>query len=436
MSVEITGIKPGGPSDTAGIRPGMKLLRINDFEIRDVFDYEYYSAAPDPVFLVETPEGVREFQLNKPQYEDVGIDFADYLMDMQRSCNNKCIFCFIDQLPKGLREPLYFKDDDERLSFLFGNYTTLTNLKDRDIDRIIEMRISPINISVHTTDPDLRNLVMGTRIAGKKLAYLYKIAEAGLDINCQIVCCRGINDGEHLKKTLADLSALYPSVRSIAVVPAGLTRYREGLYPIEPYDSQTAAETLDIIEECHAAMKARTGGQNGLVYGSDEWYLMAGRELPAYDYYDDFLQIENGVGMIATMRREFYDALKETRFSLKKYKADFITGESAADLIRELAAAAKKKFPRAEFKVHVIRNEFFGGNVTVAGLLTGKDIMEQADVTSVISDNIILPGTVLRNDGDMMLDDTTPEQLRAYYGRTLRFTRTGGEFLQAIMERN
>ncbi|MBR2591465.1 MAG: DUF512 domain-containing protein, partial [Oscillospiraceae bacterium] len=181
---------------------------------------------------------------------------------------------------------------------------------------------------------------------------------------------------------------------------------------------------------------ARTGGQNGLVYGSDEWYLMAGRELPAYDYYDDFLQIENGVGMIATMRREFYDALKETRFSLKKYKADFITGESAADLIRELAAAAKKKFPRAEFKVHVIRNEFFGGNVTVAGLLTGKDIMEQADVTSVISDNIILPGTVLRNDGDMMLDDTTPEQLRAYYGRTLRFTRTGGEFLQAIMERN
>ncbi len=432
MAVEITGVRPGSPAQEAGIEKGMLLESIDGRQVTDVLDYEFYSAAKNPVFTLLCGSERRDFRLCKQQYEDAGLDFPDYLMDKQRSCQNRCIFCFIDQLPKGLRKTLYFKDDDERLSFFFGNYTTLTNLSDRDIDRIIEMRISPINVSVHTTDPALRCMVMGNRFAGEKLRYLYRLAKAGIEINCQIVLCRGINDADHLRTTLANLVALHPSVRSIAVVPAGLTAHREGLFKLQPYDRESALEVLEIVESAHDEALERYG--DGLVYPADEWYILAGRQIPPISYYGDLLQLENGVGMLALMEDSFLQALAAKRFSLKGPRADIITGESAGEFIKELVSNVTAKYPRARVRVHVVKNNFFGGNVTVAGLLTGKDIMQQVAPRDLLpGGRVILPQNLLRSDGDLLLDDSTPQMLEQHFGRKVRFAGDGEDLLEAVL---
>jgi len=432
MAVEITAVRDGSPAAEAGIKAGMHLVAINGRQVLDVLDYEFYQAAENPTFTVIDSGEERSFELLKGQYDDPGLDFPDYLMSEQKRCQNKCIFCFIDQLPSGMREPLYFKDDDERLSFFFGNYTTLTNLTDRDIDRIIEMHISPINISVHTTDPALRCMVMGNRFAGEKLRYLYRLAKAGIEINCQIVLCRGINDGDHLRITLKNLAALYPAVRSIAVVPAGLTAHREGLFKLQPYDAASAAEVLSIVESIHDECVERFS--DGLVYPSDEWYILTGRDIPELGFYGDLLQLENGVGMLALFSDQFMSALAAKRFSLRAPKADIITGESAAESIKDLVSNITARYPRAKVRVHVVKNEFFGGNVTVAGLLTGRDIMNQVSPEDLIpGSRVMLPASVLRADGDLLLDDTTPADLENHFGRPVCFTSGGDDLLEAIL---
>lgn len=307
MAIAITKVKEGSPAARLGIRPGMRLLAVNGHDIRDVLDYGFYTTAPALRLELSGPDGRCTLEARKEEYEELGIESESFLMDKQHSCANKCIFCFIDQLPRGLRDTLYFKDDDERLSFLFGNYITLTNLGDEEIGRIIEMKVSPVNISVHTTDPDLRCRMMNNRFAGDKLRYLYRLAEAGTEINCQIVLCPGWNDGRALEQTLADLTALYPSVRSIACVPVGLTAYREGLEPLHCFDRDSAAAVLDCVGRANARCKAAFGVN--LVYPADEFFLTAGRPIPPIAYYDELLQLENGVGMLAELFDEFGTAL-------------------------------------------------------------------------------------------------------------------------------
>ena len=308
--VTVTAVDEGSPAARARLHAGDKLLSINGREIDDVLDYRFFIPDTRLKLVVETPEGHRRtVRIKKQEFEELGLEFSDYLMDEQRSCRNKCIFCFIDQLPPGMRDSLYFKDDDSRLSFLFGNYITLTNLTEHEVQRIIDMHISPINISVHTTDPALRCKMMNNRFAGDCLKILYRFAEAGLQLQCQLVLVPEYNDGAALDRSLADLAALGDAIVSVAAVPVGLTKYREGLAPIRSF---TPAESRAVIAQLTAAgdrMLAERGTR--VFYPADEWYINAGLPIPDGDFYEDYPQLENGVGMIAWLRTRFYDALEE-----------------------------------------------------------------------------------------------------------------------------
>ena len=388
--VRICGVDPDSCAASAGIQPGDELLRVNGNEIADVLDYRFYLA--DERVTIELTRGGAPYSvtIHKSTYDDIGLDFETPLMDQKHSCANKCIFCFIDQLPKGLRSSLYFKDDDSRLSFLHGNYITLTNLHDRDIDRIIKMHISPVNVSVHTTNPELRCAMMKNKRAGEVLSYLRRLADAGIRLCGQIVLCRGINDGEELTRTMHDLAALYPAMGSVSVVPAGLTRYREGLYPLSPFTPEECraviAQVTDFGDKCRAALGAR------IFCCADEFYLKAGLPMPEEEYYGDYEQIEKGVGMIRSLVSEF-DA--ELPF-LDEYVPD----------------------------VHVIENRFFGSEITVAGLLTGKDVAEQLAGQN-LGEELLIPATMLRAEGDLFLCGMTPGELSRILG--VKVTPTKGE---------
>lgn len=413
MPLQVTKVDDDSPAQRLGILPGASLLTIDGKPLRDALDYQFYSAAPKFTLTLCQEGAPRTLAVEKSQYEPFGCSFETYLGDAKHSCANHCMFCFIDQLPPGMRETLYFKDDDERLSFLFGNYITLTNLTDREIDRIIEMHISPIFVSVHTTNPALRVRMLANKRAGESLAYLEKLAKGGIEINCQLVLCRGVNDGDELRRTLDDLLALRPRVGSIAAVPAGITAYRKGLYHLEPYDRATAAAALDILEGYSLRCRAEYG--RSIVYPSDEWYLTAGRPLPEAEFYDEYAQLEDGVGMWRKYHDTFLEELEAPRPPVLPHALDVVTGTLAAPLISDMAAKLRERYPQVGITVHAIRNDFFGGNVSVAGLVTGTDIIKQCR-GRLQSGTLAVPEVMLRDEKDRFLDDITLDQLAEALG--------------------
>ena len=413
--VTITGVEKASPAAKHGILPGDILISINGHDINDVLDYRFRLTEKKITLLIHRGPDLKEITIKKDEYSDIGLEFETYLMDKKHSCRNKCVFCFIDQLPKGMRDTLYFKDDDSRLSFLMGNYITLTNLSEEDVDRIIEMKTSPINVSVHTTNPELRVKMMKNKNAGKVLSYLRRFADAGISLNCQIVLCKGINDGKELERSMTDLAALYPSLVGVSIVPAGITNYREGLCHLEPFTAEEAGEVIDTIDKFGEKCLKKFGTR--LFFSSDELYIEAGRELPGEDYYEGYPQIENGVGMIRSMDGEFTDELDFLdEYDLEKpRKVSVATGAAAYDFIKSLADRLCEQVPTLECHVYKIINDFFGHNITVAGLLTGKDLANQLKGKD-LGDRLLIPRVTLRSEGDVFLDDTTPEWLAEQLG--------------------
>lgn len=432
MSVKIAAIHDKSIAKDCNIQQGDEILSINGHNINDVLDYQFYCADTELIIDLASPKrGRYQVEINKEEYEDIGLVFDSYLMDKQIHCKNKCIFCFIDQLPKGLRKSLYFKDDDSRLSFLFGNYITLTNITEREINRIIKMHISPINVSVHTTNPELRNKMMGNPKAGHTLQYLKQLSAAGININCQIVLCPGINDGKELERTLSDLSSLYPSLRSIAVVPVGLTRYREGLYKLKGYDKQTASEVIDIIEAFGNSFKKEHGTR--LAYPADEFYIKAQRPIPSEDFYEEYAQLENGIGMISLFCSQYLQALDTMELPTKERNITIITGLAAYPFITSLIDETFKRCHNLKCKVVAIRNDFFGEKIDVAGLVIGRDIISQLK-SEDLGNELIIPSIMLRREGDMFLDDLTVKDIEEELGISINIVPVDGqEFLKAVI---
>lgn len=431
MSAVITNVIKDSIAQKKKISAGDTLVSINGREIRDVLDYRFYLNESKLHLVLKSAAGKSKIVLiRKEENEDIGLEFSTYLMDKQQSCKNKCIFCFIDQLPDGLRDSLYFKDDDSRLSFLFGNYVTLTNMTDEEAQRIIDMHISPVNISVHTMNPELRVRMMLNPHAGESLKYLYKFAEAGVSVNTQLVLCPGINDGAELEFSLRELFKLYPSVQSIAAVPVGLTDHRKGLYELEPYSEKAAGEVIDIINRMNAGFEKEHGER--IAYAADEFYIKANRRIPDEEYYNGFPQLENGIGMWALLRSEFCSALEKNDVLSANRKATIVTGKAAYPLISELAETAMKKIKGLEINVVAAENKLFGSMITVSGLLCGKDI--EAAVSGIdLGEELIIPPNCLRSEGDMFLDDMTAQELSERLGVPVRRNGTSGDDLLSAM---
>lgn len=432
MSVVISGVESGSVADGHKIKSGDKLLSLNGNEIFDVLDYRFYQNNENVTALVEDKYGnVKKYRFVKDEYEELGFLFDTYLMDKQHSCKNKCVFCFIDQLPKGLRESLYFKDDDSRLSFLFGNYITLTNITEHEIERIIKMHISPINVSVHTTNPQLRVEMMKNPNAGRVLGIINRFNDAGITMNSQLVLCPGYNDGKELEKTLADLTAL-DNMKCIAAVPVGLTKFRQGLCDLKPFDKNSAEETLKIIDEFGDKCLQTYGERR--VYASDEFYILSGREMPPADYYGDFLQLENGVGLWALMKSEVEAAVKDiTRFDGEPRRVSIATGVAAYDLLRYVCDLCEQKYNGLECTVYPIKNEFFGERITVSGLVTATDIIRQLKGKD-LGDILLIPASMLRKQRDMFLDSITVGELSVSLGVSVDYTENDGyELISKIL---
>ena len=407
----------------ANLLPGDELLSVDGNELNDTLDYDFYTDSKSFHLKARVADGIREWDVRREERGPFGCDFSTYLGDQKHSCSNHCMFCFIDQLPPGMRESLYFKDDDERLSFLFGNYITMTNMQDHEIDRIIKMHISPINISVHTTNPQLRVRMLANKRGGEVLKYLPRLVEGGIAVNCQLVLCRGINDGDELRRTLTDLLELTPMVQSVAAVPCGVTDYRQNLFKQTPYDAETSAAVIDIMEEFGDECKRRHGKR--IIYPSDEWYLKAGRPIPEPEFYEDYDQLENGVGMMSLFREEFLAELEKPHRIYGTKKMDVVTGTMAAPLITEMMDELHRQYPMIEVKVHPIKNNFFGGNVGVAGLVTATDIIAQCE-GRLSSGTLGVPAVMLREEKDTFLDDMTIEQLGQRLGVKVEVLPTGG----------
>lgn len=433
MSVKIKSVQAHSPAARAGIRPGEILEEIDGNIIEDFLDYRFFMASENVNLLIRSDKGEdRKVHIRKGEYEDLGLEFGNDLMDEQRSCRNQCIFCFIDQMPPGMRPTLYFKDDDARLSFLYGNYITLTNLSEHDIERTIKMKISPINISVHTTNPELRCRMMHNRFAGEALKIMDRFAEAGIAMNAQLVLCPGINDGAELERTLTDLLKLTPALKTISCVPVGLTRYREGLYPLRPYTAEEAAGVVDILERVGETQLKIWGDR--ICYASDEFYLLAGRKIPDAAFYGDFNQLENGVGMLALQRQQFLETLPLYDGDDRRRKVSMVTGQLAAPQLRELVAMAEEKWPGVHCDVYPIINDFFGHNITVAGLVTGQDIIAQLKGKD-LGETLLFPDTMLRFHTDVFLDDISQHQIEEALGvpMTSVMADDGGALLEAII---
>ncbi len=432
MGVAIAAVVPRSPAARARIKAGDILAEINGREITDVLDYRFYIPDTKLQMVVISNGRRRVVRLRKEAYEETGLEFDTYLMDEQRSCRNNCIFCFIDQLPSGMRESLYFKDDDSRLSFLFGNYITLTNLTEHEISRIIEMHISPINISVHTTNPELRCRMMNNRFAGDCLSALRRFADAGLSIQCQLVLVPGYNDGEELDRSLRDLAALGGAVRSVAAVPVGLTRYRDGLTPLRPFTKEEARRVIDQLTAAGDEMLRRTGSR--VFYPSDEWYILAGLPIPTAEFYEEYAQLENGVGMTALLQEQFIDALEQETRTPTDRRVVIATGVAAQPQLESLMEMARRKWPQLQVEVTAIRNDFFGELITVSGLVTGGDLMRQLE--GVPMDRLLLPANMLRQQEDCFLDDVTPQQVEERLGVTIRLVpeTDGAALVDALLD--
>lgn len=433
--VPITDVLPRSRAAKAGLLAGDLLISINGRQINDVLDYRFYLADTHLTIAVVRDGVAMQFEIRKQEYDDIGLDFETPLMDKKRSCENKCVFCFIDQLPKGMRSSLYFKDDDSRLSFLHGNYVTMTNLREHDIQRIIEMHISPVNVSVHTTNPELRVKMMKNKRAGEVLSYLRMLADAGITICAQIVLCRGINDGEELDRSMRDLAELYPALESVSVVPAGLTKFRDGLYPLEAFSPDECADVIRQVEDFGKKCLERFGSR--LFFPADELYIEAGLPLPEDDFYEGYAQIQNGVGMITDMRTGFEFEMEHA----EDYAADFrapreisvVTGFAAYAHIKSLCEQMEARFAGLTAHVYPIKNDFFGHSITVAGLLTGKDIVSQLQ-GKPLGEEVLFPAVCLRAEGDVFLDDMTPAELAERIGTPARPTSSDpAEFLCAVL---
>lgn len=411
---KIRSVDPDSPARRAGVRIGETLTEVNGHPIVDVLDYKFHTYDPRLILKLKEENGrERTVRVRKAEGEDLGLNFETYLMDRARSCVNRCIFCFVDQMPPGMRETLYFKDDDARLSFLMGNYITLTNLSRRELQRIMDLHISPVNISVHATDPELRASLLKNHRAGECLSIMEQFARAGITMNCQVVSCPSINDGPALDRTLRELGGLYPAVNSVAVVPVGVTRFREGLCPIAPYTPAQAAEVIGQVERFADAFRREHG--TALAWCSDEFYLIAGRDLPEKGYYEDLAQLENGVGMLRLLQGQAALALEDLEPDVAPSPFSIATGMSAAPFLQEIVDRTREKCGNIKGMVYPIRNRFFGETITVSGLITGRDLIEQLRGRD-LGARLLLPANMLRTGEQVFLDDVTVEQVEAALG--------------------
>lgn len=405
----IKSIEPGSIAEEMELAPGDELLTVNGEEIEDIFDYQFQIKDTYVELGIRRTDGEEWIlEIDKEYDEDLGIVFENSLMDEYRSCRNHCVFCFIDQMPPGMRPTLYFKDDDSRLSFLQGNYVTLTNMSDRDIERIIRYRLEPINISFQTTNPELRCRMLHNRFAGEALNKVKKLFDAGIEMNGQIVLCKGLNDGEELERSISDLTAYLPHLKSVSVVPVGLSRYREGLYPLEPFTREDAKEVLRVIHRWQKKLYETWGLH--VIHASDEWYLLAEEELPEEETYDGYLQLENGVGMLRLLREEVKQELENREGDQRELHLSLATGKLAAPTLEMLVGKIREKYPKLDVKIWPIRNDFFGESITVSGLITGQDLIAQLE-GKPLGDKLLLPCNMLREGENVFLDDVTVEEV-------------------------
>ena len=440
-------VYPGSIAEEMEIEPGDVLLSINNEEIGDVFDYRYLIKDEYVEALIRKPDGEEWLlEIDKEYDDDLGLEFENSLMSDYRSCSNKCIFCFIDQMPPGMRETLYFKDDDSRLSFLQGNYITLTNMKERDIERIIRMQLAPINISVQTTNPELRCKMLHNRFAGETLKYMQMLYDGHVEMNGQVVCCKGVNDGEELVRTLDDLAGFLPFLRSVSVVPAGITKYRDGLFPIGLFTAGEAGEVIDLIESRQQGYYEEYGLH--FIHASDEWYITAGRDFPEEERYDGYIQLENGVGMMRLFINEFNEAFEallgspeyETLAETLDRTLTIATGKLTGPTIRGFAEQLMRAFPRLHIHVYDIRNDFFGETITVSGLVTGQDLIrqlkERREAGEDLGGALHIPSNMLRVGEQVFLDDVTVQDVeRELNMRVVPVEPGGNEFIQAILDK-
>ncbi|HAE43987.1 MAG TPA: radical SAM protein [Lachnospiraceae bacterium] len=443
---KIIKVNPDSIAEEMGVEPGMYLISVNGVEIEDVFDYQYLMEDTEISVLIRDGGGEETLlEIEKDFDEDFGVEFDNSLMDEYRSCCNRCIFCFIDQMPPGMRDTLYFKDDDSRLSFLQGNYITLTNMRDKDIDRIIRYHMEPINISVHTTNPALRRTMLGNRFAGDIFPKMRRLRDAGITMNGQIVLCRGINDGDELERSIRDLAEYRPAMQSVSVVPVGLTKYRDGLAKLMPFDRESASCVIDTIEKWQKKFAAEDPDTTSphFIHASDEWYILAGRELPDEDRYDGYLQLENGVGMVRLMENEIRNALEDPEYADHEVsrKITVVTGMLIRDYLKMFSEWVMEKFPQIEIKVQAIRNDFFGERITVSGLITGQDLIAQLKELIISSpdadplgEELLIPVNMLRSGEKVFLDDLTTDDVERELGIPVRVVWSGGNnFVRAVL---
>ena len=423
---------PGGIGEELGIEPGDKLLAINGSEIQDVFDYYYYEESEQLLLLIEKPDGEEwELEIEKDEDESLGIEFDQSLMDEYRSCRNKCMFCFIDQMPKGMRETLYFKDDDSRLSFLQGNYITLTNMSDHDVERIVKYRLEPINISFQTTNPELRCKMLHNRFAGEALKKVDILYRGQIEMNGQIVLCKGVNDGEELERTIRDLTGYLPYLKSVSIVPVGLTKYRDGLYPLEPFTKEDAKEVLSVIHRWQEKIYQEHGIH--MIHAGDEWYVLAEEEVPEEERYDGYLQLENGVGMMRLLFNEVQEALSAVTGDGRQREISLATGRLMYPYIGKILEEIRKKFPNITTHLYAIRNDFFGERITVSGLITGQDLTGQLK-GQPLGERLLLPCNMLKIGEPVFLDDFTLEEVEnSLQVKTDIVKSSGQDLLDAVI---
>lgn len=428
----VKSLMPGGIGEEMGIEPGDKLLAINGNEIQDVFDYYYYEESEELLLLIEKPDGEQwELEIEKDEDESLGIEFDQSLMDEYRSCRNKCMFCFIDQMPKGMRETLYFKDDDSRLSFLQGNYITLTNMSDHDVERIVKYRLEPINISFQTTNPELRCKMLHNRFAGDALKKVDILYQGQIEMNGQIVLCKGVNDKKELERTIRDLTGYLPYLKSVSVVPVGLTKYRDGLYPLEPFTKEDAKEVLSVIHRWQEKIYKEYGMH--MIHAGDEWYVLAEEEVPEEERYDGYLQLENGVGMMRLLFNEVQEALSKVTGDGRTREISLATGYLMYPYIGKILEEIRKKFPNITTHLYAIRNEFFGERITVSGLITGGDLMKQLK-DKPLGERLLLPCNMLKIGEPVFLDDFTLQEVEdSLQVKTDIVKSSGQDLLDAVI---
>lgn len=430
----VKSLMPGGIGEELGIEPGDKLLAINGNEIQDVFDYYYYEESEQLLLLIEKPDGEEwELEIEKDEDESLGIEFDQSLMDEYRSCRNKCMFCFIDQMPKGMRETLYFKDDDSRLSFLQGNYITLTNMSDHDVERIVKYRLEPINISFQTTNPELRCKMLHNRFAGEALKKVDILYRGQIEMNGQIVLCKGVNDGEELERTIRDLTGYLPYLKSVSIVPVGLTKYRDGLYPLEPFTKEDAREVLSVIHRWQEKIYQEHGIH--MIHAGDEWYVLAEEEVPEEERYDGYLQLENGVGMMRLLFNEVQEALSAVTGDGRQREISLATGRLMYPYIGKILEEIRKKFPNITTHLYAIRNDFFGERITVSGLITGQDLTGQLK-GQPLGERLLLPCNMLKIGEPVFLDDFTLEEVEnSLQVKTDIVKSSGYDFVDAFIRK-